>query len=222
MYLFTQGENFTAPDPAFAAANNISWDDSVRGHGGPLQYSYTNYNYPGSGQWWTAGLSVGLKPVRDPSSGVNTGLFWVPTVLDTKTETRCSARAAHYDRVKTRPNYHILAEHQVAKILFRGTRATGVQYLGSSGGNTSTVFASKEVILAAGALHTPQILQLSGVGPEKLLKSLGIPVVVNLPGVGTNFQDHASLAVQYNCQLNISCVPLPTALIADSSVQSAT
>jgi choline dehydrogenase len=88
----------------------------------------------------------------------------------------------------------------VAKILFKGTRAIGVQYFGSSGGNASSVFASKEVILAAGALHTPQVLQLSGVGPEKVLKPLGIPIVANLPGVGTNLQDHASISVQYKCE----------------------
>lgn len=65
----------------------------------------------------------------------------------------------------------------------------------------STVYASKEVILAAGALHTPQILQLSGVGPKPLLDSLNIPVISNLPGVGSNVQDQASLAVPYNCKL---------------------
>ncbi|KNG44543.1 gmc oxidoreductase [Stemphylium lycopersici] len=193
-----KGENFNSPDPAFAAASNISWDNSVRGNGGPLQYGYANYNYPGSGHWWSAAKSAGIKSVRDPSSGVNAGLFWVPTVLEPKTQTRCSARVAHYDRISTRPNYHVLVEHQVAKILFKGTRGIGVQYLGSSGSNTSTVFASKEIILTAGAVHTPQILQLSGIGPEKVLKSLGIPIVADLPGVGTNFQDHASISVQYN------------------------
>lgn len=92
----------------------------------------------------------------------------------------------------------------MAKILFKGTRATGVQYFGSSRANTSTVLASKEIIVAAGAVHTPQILQLSGVGPEQVLKSLGIPIVAKLPGVGTNFQDHASISVQYNCESTLS------------------
>lgn len=141
-----------------------------------------------------------MEPIRDPSSGVNVGLFWVPTALDPKTQTRCSARVARYDRVSTRSNYHILVEHQVAKILFNGTRAIGVQYRGSPGQNKSTVLASKEIIVAAGAIHTPQILQLSGVGPEPVLQSLGIPIVASLPGVGTNFQDHASINVRYNCK----------------------
>lgn len=64
----------------------------------------------------------------------------------------------------------------------------------------STVYASKEIVLAAGALHTPQILQLSGVGPRPLLDSLSIPVLSDLPGVGSNVQDQASLEVPYNCE----------------------
>lgn len=130
------------------------------------------------------------------------GLYWVPTVLNATNQTRCDARIAHYDRViATRPNYHLLVDYTVAKILFKGTKATGVKYLPTAGGNMSTVYASKEVILAAGALHKPQILQLSGVGPKPLLDSLNIPLISNLPGVGSNVQDQASLAVPYNCKL---------------------
>jgi choline dehydrogenase len=62
------------------------------------------------------------------------------------------------------------------------------------------VTARNEVILAAGAVHSPQILQLSGVGPKALLQSLGIPVVLDLPGVGTNFQDQLNMPVTYNCK----------------------
>lgn len=63
------------------------------------------------------------------------------------------------------------------------------------------VNANKEIILAAGAAHTPQILQLSGVGPKGLLHNLEIPVVVDLPGVGQNFQDQPTLYASYNCEL---------------------
>ena len=66
---------------------------------------------------------------------------------------------------------------------------------------SGTAKANKEAILAAGAAHTPQILQLSGVGPKDLLDSLGIPIVVNLPGVGQNFQDQPTLYPSYNCKL---------------------
>jgi choline dehydrogenase-like flavoprotein len=66
---------------------------------------------------------------------------------------------------------------------------------------TSTVRVSREVILAAGAVRTPQILQLSGVGPEPLLSSLGIKTLFDLPGVGSNFQDQPTLYMQFSCKL---------------------
>ncbi|KAI1504046.1 hypothetical protein F5X99DRAFT_68356 [Biscogniauxia marginata] len=196
---FIKSENFTAPDPEYAARANITWDDSVRGHDGPLQYSYSNYFYPASENWWNAAQSIGIPPVRDPNGGVNTGSFYLSTVLDAENQTRCDARVAHYDRViESRPNYHLLTETTVSRILFDGTKAIGVEYLPSAGGSIQTAYASKEVVVAAGALHTPQVLQLSGVGPKSLLNSLNIPVVVDLPGVGTNLQDQGTLNVPYN------------------------
>jgi choline dehydrogenase len=145
-----------------------------------------------------------LKLNPDPNAGVNPGLFWYPHVRNVTTQTRCDARVAHYDRViATRPNYHVLVNNTVARVIFEGTRATGVEYIPSAGGNLSTVYASKEVIVTAGAFHTPQILQLSGVGPKKLLESLQIPVISDLPGVGSNLQDQSSLNVEYTCELKL-------------------
>lgn len=75
-----------------------------------------------------------------------------------------------------------------------------MEYITLSTGAITNVTASKEVILAAGAVHSPQILLLSGVGPETTLQKFNISTVLNLPGVGTNFQDHLDLAVVYNCK----------------------
>jgi len=131
----------------------------------------------------------------------NAGILAMPSVLDTPSMTRSSARLNHYDRVKnTRPNYHILASNTVSKILFHGKQVIGVSYLPTGGGTVSSVYATKEVILAAGALHTPHILQLSGIGPKKILQKFGIPVVSDLPGVGQNLQDQSTLTVPYNCK----------------------
>lgn len=120
--------------------------------------------------------------------------------------TRDHARRNHYERViHSRPNYHLLTSNMVSKVLFGGTQAIGVSYLPTAGGSTSSVYASKEVILTAGGLGTPKILQLSGVGPKKLLHKFGIPVVSDLPGVGQNLQDQPTLTVPYNCAS--LCVP---------------
>lgn len=101
----------------------------------------------------------------------------------------------------------------VAKVIFAGTQAVGVEYLSSAGGeDTDTVYASKEVILAAGGLHTPQILQLSGIGPEPLLSSFGIEMVSNLPGVGQNFQDQPVVVISYNRWCLFPYRPLPRPL----------
>ncbi|KAF2017042.1 GMC oxidoreductase [Aaosphaeria arxii CBS 175.79] len=196
---FIKSENFTEPEAEYAAENNITWVDNLRGYEGPVRYTYANFGYPGQGNWYSAATSVGIKPVEDPATGKNAGIFWVPVALDPDDLTRCSARCNHYDRVSdSRPNYHVIDSTRVSKILFNGTQAVGVEYLVSADGEVSQAFASKEVLVSAGATHTPQLLQLSGIGPKALLDQFGIPVVVDLPGVGQNFQDHSSVNILYN------------------------
>lgn len=79
------------------------------------------------------------------------------------------------------------------------------QFISRETNKTSTVEASREVILAAGAVRSPQILQLSGVGPKKLLEGLGIECVVDLPGVGRNFQDQPTIYMQFSCRCLFVC-----------------
>ena len=118
--------------------------------------------------------------------------------------TRNHARRNHYDRVKdSRPNYHLLTSNVVGKVLFSGKTATGVCYLSTTSTTTacaSNVYATKEVILAAGGFGTPKILQLSGIGRKKLLNKFGIPLITDLPGVGQNLQDQPTLSVPYTCK----------------------
>jgi len=148
--------------------------------------------------WWNAAISSGMKPTGDPNAGRTTGVTYFPTVSDFTTRTRSHARLNHYERVKERrPNYHILAEHTVSRVIFEGKKAVGVMYLPSAGGDVAIASAKKEVLLAAGAVHTPQILQLSGIGPREVLEEVGIEVVADLPGVGQNFHDQPSIIIPY-------------------------
>jgi hypothetical protein len=117
-------------------------------------------------------------------------VFYYPLSKDPETETRSYARTGHWDGLN-RPNYHLVTGARVNKVNLKGKRAVSVQFVPSDApGETVTVRAKREVILSAGALRTPQILQLSGIGPRKLLGKAGINVLIDLPGVGANFQDH--------------------------------
>ncbi|CAI4211914.1 unnamed protein product [Parascedosporium putredinis] len=143
----------------------------------------------------------------------NNGLFWFPSSLDPNTYWRSYARTGHYDGlVDERDNLHVITRHKVRRVLFDDDlAATGVEFFSrdadapeeeeeeepAAGPATQIVRARKEVILSAGTVHTPQILQLSGIGPKDLLESAGIDVLVDMPGVGQNFQDHAYLSVGY-------------------------
>jgi choline dehydrogenase len=214
-----QSEIFSPPNAAYAAAHNISYQDSIHGTSGPIHSSYAEYDYPGGGElfttsieiydanvhkanFWTAGLSIGQKKAKDINNGDAVGIFNLLRALNPKTGTRSYARTEHYDRVKaTRPNYSILPSTLVSKVLFKNKKAIGVEILDPATNIKKNVTAKREVVVSAGGVFTPQILQLSGVGPKALLQSLGIPVVVDLPGVGQNFQDQSSLAINYNCRI---------------------
>jgi choline dehydrogenase len=117
---------------------------------------------------------------------------------------RWSASKAYLDPVKRRPNLTVRTRAFVTGVTFDGTRATGVSY--RHRGAERHVQAG-EVILAGGAINTPQLLQLSGVGPAEHLRSLGIDPVADLPGVGANLQDHLEVYVQHACTQPVSMAP---------------
>jgi choline dehydrogenase len=115
--------------------------------------------------------------------------------LFTKNGWRCSSAAAYLKPARGRKNLRVEVNAHTTRITFDGIRATGVQYL--QGGVEREARAAKEVILSAGALQSPQILQLSGVGPAEVLQQSGVTVIENLPGVGENLQDHLQLRLMF-------------------------
>ena len=117
--------------------------------------------------------------------------------LSTRRGWRCSTAVAYLKPARRRENLRIETGTQATRIAFTGRRAGGVSY--RRRGDEHTARAHREVLLCAGAVQTPQLLQLSGVGPEALLRSFGIPVVHELPGVGENLQDHLQARVIYEC-----------------------
>ena len=108
---------------------------------------------------------------------------------------RCSTAVGYLKPARKRPNLEVRTGAQATRVLFEGSRAVGVEY--RRGDKIEQVRAAREVILCAGAIQSPHLLQLSGVGPAALLQGLGIPVVANSPGVGENLQDHLQIRLIY-------------------------
>jgi choline dehydrogenase len=124
---------------------------------------------------------------------------------------RLSAARAYLHPVMSRPNLTVRCRALVTKILFDGSRAVGVEYRehGPAGGGQGQPQQARagQVILCGGAINSPQLLQLSGVGPAGLLREHGIDVIADLPGVGENLQDHLEVYVQYACKQPVSMAP---------------
>ena len=117
---------------------------------------------------------------------------------------RLSASQAYLHPALHRPNLHLITRALTTRILFEGTRATGVEY--TKGRRTRTAHAG-EVICCGGSINSPQLLQLSGVGPADLLRSHGIDVVADVAAVGANMQDHLEVYIQYACKQPVSMQP---------------
>ncbi|KAL8369821.1 hypothetical protein RB595_000255 [Gaeumannomyces hyphopodioides] len=198
---FKKALHFTPPDPATAAASEIRYDESYWGKTSGVHAGFPSFQYPGVKAIIDGFKSMpGVTFTSDSGDG-KTGVYWYPQFSHPETVTRSYARTGHWDDI-SRSNYHLKAGVKVSKILLEGTKATGVAYaeVGEDAGSkvVKTVRARREVILAAGGIHTPQIMQLSGLGPKKVLEAAKIPTVVDLPGVGQNFQDHVMLTAMFN------------------------
>lgn len=166
--------------------------DALHATGGPLNVSDVTETHPVSDAVIDACVEAGL-PRNDPNGGEQEGVAYYQ--LTVKNGQRCSAAVAYLHPVMGRANLSVETNALASRILFEGKRAVGVEFI--QNGRKRTVRAKAEVILAGGAINSPQLLQLSGVGPAALLKEHGIPVVADLPGVGENLQDHYVIGMQY-------------------------
>lgn len=140
-----------------------------------------------------AGEALGVPRNDDFNGAAQEGVGYYQ--LFTRAGWRCSTADGYLRPARKRPNLAVRAGAQATRVLFEGRKAAGVEY--RRGGALHRVGAAREVILAAGAVQSPQLLQLSGVGPAALLRDFEIPVVADLPGVGENLQDHLQLRLIY-------------------------
>ncbi|MFC3852156.1 GMC family oxidoreductase [Salinispirillum marinum] len=165
--------------------------DAYHGVGGPLHVSSLRHHNPLSAAFISAATAVGV-PLNNDFNGPQqegVGLYHVMQ----KNGARCSNAEAYLHPVRDRPNLHVMTGARVQRLVFSGTRAIGVDCLVQR--QPQRVMAEGEVILCGGAIHSPQLLQLSGVGPRAVLAEHSIPEVLALPGVGENLQDHLDISV---------------------------
>ena len=213
---FKKGTTFQPPSKEVAEAFNITWDPNTYGKG-PLTVSITDNQYDDIKDYWAAWKATGVHVPLDGNNGEAYGPSWYANTMDKTTGRRAHARYAYIDPIASRTNLKILTKTTAQKIVFddnkRPTMAKGVEITDDATGKTSIVYAKKEVVLAAGAIQTPKLLQLSGIGPKSVLKAAGVNVRVELDAVGSNFQDHPYATVIFNTTTDT--FPNPNSLTTD-------
>ncbi|KAI6854668.1 GMC oxidoreductase [Hortaea werneckii] len=203
---FKKSETFTPPSFQIANefANIISPDLAPHGIDGPVGSSFPNFQWPIAKNFFQGWNAIGLLTQPQPNAGDANGVIYGPLSLNAKNQSRSSASRAYYRPIaRERGNLHLIVGHAASKIHFDRFTARSVDFIRSnttiesSKNPKSNVKACREIILAAGAPYSPQILQVSGIGPRNLLEELGIETIVDLPGVGSNFQDQPTMFMQY-------------------------
>jgi len=164
----------------------------THGAGGPLSVTDPGGSHPVSEAVVQACEALGL-PQRDINGPEQEGVAWYQ--LTVRNGRRCSAAVAYLHPAMERPNLRVVTHAQATRVVIADGRATGVEFV--RGGERLVAHAAREVILAGGVINSPQLLQLSGIGPGGLLREKGIAVVRDLPGVGENLQDHLLISANY-------------------------
>lgn len=174
--------------------------DDYHGGDGPIRVSRPGVKHPLARAFVAAGVEAGHRYNPDSNGAFRDGFG--PTDVTAGGGRRSSSSAAYLDPARGRRNLTIVTGAQATRLLFDGRRATGVAYVRK--GAPCEARAVREVILSAGAINSPQLLMLSGIGPAAHLRGHGVEVLHDLPGVGANLQDHLAVAVKHRCLQPIS------------------
>ncbi|KAK3376179.1 hypothetical protein B0T24DRAFT_216216 [Lasiosphaeria ovina] len=214
---------------AWAQLGNTGWDwarmsksaakaysvttPSKKVEGGPIQLVVPEEKGKWPQTWRDTFAALGLPADNDPLSGTILGSAFNTEAIDPTTGTRSYPGNTYLIAARSRPNLTIWTQTLVEKVVLEKPSdgkgdavAMGVAYRGADG-RTQTVRARREVVLAAGVLHSPAVLELSGIGDAGLLTSLGIPVVVDNPHVGENLQNHVMSTLSFELADDASADP---------------
>ena len=174
--------------------------DDYHGGDGPVHTTRANDSNVLQAVFLEAGQQAGFPYTEDFNSSQQEGVGWFD--LNIYHGNRWDTGRAYIWPIGSRPNLTVQLLAFSTRVLFEGSRAIGVEY--ECNGRIEKCFASREVVVSAGAINSPQLLLLSGLGPNEELSGFDIPVVADLPGVGKNLQDHLDLAVQQECTKPVS------------------
>ncbi|MEM1247373.1 MAG: choline dehydrogenase [Acidobacteriota bacterium] len=198
--LGNQGWSWEDVLPYFKQSQNqessaTAFDETAHGRGGPLNVMDSLEPNPLSSVFVDAAEQAGYPRQRDFNDGSQEGFG--PFQVTQKKGVRNSTAVAYLRPALERSNLHVETEAQVLRLLFEGKRCVGVSYV--QGGQQREARAAREVVLSGGAINSPQLLLLSGVGPTEHLTEKGVEVLHPLPGVGQNLQDHLVVSVAWKC-----------------------
>ena len=174
------------------AEDNDTYDNRYHGKGGPLGVSKPAAPLPICEAYFKAAGQIGIPTNHDMTGEKQDGVGYYQ--LTQRNVRRSSASVAYLNPARSRPNLTIKTGAQILRVLVENGKAVGVEVAGEG-----TIRADVEVIMSSGAIGSPRLLMLSGIGPADHLRSLGLPVVYDQPGVGSNLQDHVDLFVIAEC-----------------------
>lgn len=177
------------------ANSTPDYDASSLGNKGPLDVTYPNYAQALSTWVGKAMSSVGIAPINGFTSGSLNGSGWLVNTIQHTSGFRESSESAFLRPYTDRSNLVVFPNTLAEKIIFDGKVAKGVQV--SSRYASNIIHATKEIIVSCGVFQSPQLLQVSGVGPPDLLQEHGIKVIANRPGVGQGMNDHVFFPITY-------------------------
>jgi choline dehydrogenase len=195
------GWSFEEVLPYFRKAeDNERGADQFHGVGGPLAVSDLCDRHPLAKAFVEAAVQCGHPRNEDFNGSIQEGAGYYQTTM--RKGVRSSTAAGYLKQARRRANLKVVSEALATRIVFEDRRATGVEYL--AGNEKRRASANAEVIVAGGAFNSPQLLQLSGLGPASLLQSHGITVVADAPGVGDDLNDHISGRIMLRCKGTIT------------------
>jgi choline dehydrogenase len=178
------------------AEDNERGADALHGVGGPLAVSNARDRHPLADAYIEAAQQCGYPRNDDFNGPTQDGAGYYQTT--TRNGRRCSTAVGYLKPARRSANLAVISNALASRLLFEGRRAVGVEYF--SGDQLRSARSNAEVIIASGVFNSPQLLQLSGVGPAALLNSLGISVIADMPGVGDGLADHYSSRIVYRCK----------------------